>query len=145
MHMNRIAECAIFFLLFAPIVDWKELLAPCVEVDICILVVQHIIYVQDLQLKCPIQVSFAEMQHMIYMSLFQRFGICMLLLQKCHICRKERDAKTGATSGCALSSCRKTYHFYCVASSNPSNLEDGPIHKRLVLKLGEERKQVMYR
>ncbi|XP_052770937.1 uncharacterized protein LOC128210607 isoform X2 [Mya arenaria] len=38
----------------------------------------------------------------------------------CHICKADKNKKlhkTGATSGCALASCKKTFHYLCVSMS----------------------------
>lgn len=38
----------------------------------------------------------------------------------CYLCKKDKsNNKYGATSGCPLSSCRKTFHYYC-AAVNPN-------------------------
>ena len=38
-------------------------------------------------------------------------------LQKCAICRKGKKSMNGATAGCAVDTCRKTFHFYCARTT----------------------------
>ncbi|XP_050390381.2 uncharacterized protein MAL13P1.304 [Patella vulgata] len=63
---------------------------------------------------------------------------------KCTICKskkgKSKGMLTGATSGCAVQSCRKTFHFYCARTSNEC------ITKRLVVSFKSSGKiTVLYR
>ncbi|KAK6170048.1 hypothetical protein SNE40_018534 [Patella caerulea] len=63
---------------------------------------------------------------------------------KCAICKskkgKSKGMLTGATSGCAVQSCRKTFHFYCARTS------DECITKRLVVSFKSSGKiTVLYR
>ena len=70
--------------------------------------------------------------------------------QKCTICKRNRGKKkkkskdgynvNGATAGCALKACQKTYH-YCCAYSDPT-----AITKRMLMKSKHLGKQiVLYR
>ncbi|KAK3091796.1 hypothetical protein FSP39_022702 [Pinctada imbricata] len=62
---------------------------------------------------------------------------------KCAICKNMKDKKRrhgSATAGCAVASCRKTFHFYC-AKKDPV-----AITKRMIIKYRKENKEVvMYR
>ena len=43
-------------------------------------------------------------------------GSKQFFLQKCSKCRKHKDRHInsfGATAGCAIPQCNKTYHYYC--------------------------------
>lgn len=59
-------------------------------------------------------------------------------LQKCSICRKKKGV-CGATAGCAIRKCQKTYHFTCAAQ------DKNVITKRIVIKQTGETQQVLYR
>ena len=57
------------------------------------------------------------------LSLIRISYFVFLFVQTCFICKadKKKKMKSGATSGCALASCRKTYHYLCV-SLNPKTV-----------------------
>ena len=72
--------------------------------------------------------------------------LCFFFLQKCAICKprkgngkKSKDGYNvnGATAGCALKACQKTYH-YCCAYSDPT-----AITKRMLIKIKDQEKQVI--
>ncbi|KAJ8321526.1 hypothetical protein KUTeg_000923 [Tegillarca granosa] len=61
----------------------------------------------------------------------------------CSICRKDKSRKgktNGATSGCAIRSCRKSFHYYC------AKLDPVAVTKRMLVRYkNENREVVLYR
>jgi len=59
---------------------------------------------------------------MFYNVQFQLYHIVVFslkchCLQKCAICGKGKKSPNGATAGCAVQTCRKSFHFYCARTT----------------------------
>ena len=63
--------------------------------------------VNDVALYCMLNATEPELTHHWELS----------CLQKCNICGKGKKSLNGATAGCAIQTCRKTFHFYCARTT----------------------------
>jgi len=55
--------------------------------------------------------------HSNWTILYPNIPFNWLCLQKCVICGKGKKSPNGATAGCAVQTCRKSFHFYCARTT----------------------------